>query len=111
MPSAVGHSLVYRKCEPAFRRFAVLVFVVLTSSLLHPQGQAAVIQKSLLLSLEVVRAEIPAGTVPQFRLKIKNISGIAQKVLDIPNRHDLQHSFCEAARPHVAGRRQPRPVA
>ena len=94
MPSEVEQSLAYRKREPAFRRFAVLVFVVLTSPLPHPQGQA-VIQKSLSLSLEVVRAEIRAGTVPQFRLKIKNISRIAQKVLDIPNRHDLQHSFCE----------------
>jgi hypothetical protein len=95
VPSAVEHSLAYRKRQFVLPRFAVLVFVVLMSPLPHSQGQAAVIQKSLSLSLEVVRAEIPAGTVPQFRLKIRNISGIAQKVLDIPNRHDLQHSFCE----------------
>jgi hypothetical protein len=95
VPSAVEHSVAYRKRESVLRRFGVLVFVVLTSLLPHPQGQAAVIQKSLSLSLEIVRAEIRAGEVPQFRLKIKNISGIAQKVLDIPNRHDLQHSFCE----------------
>jgi hypothetical protein len=95
VPNSVGHSPANRKRESVLPRFAVLVFVVLTSPLLHPQGRAAVIEKSLSLSLEIVRAEIPAGTVPQFRLKIKNISGIAQKVLDIPNRHDLQNSFCE----------------
>jgi hypothetical protein len=52
-----------------------------------PQG------KPIALFLEVVEPEVKAGVAPRFRLMLKNTSEVAQKVLDIRERHDLQHTY------------------
>ena len=52
-------------------------------------------ERPLLLSLQVVQQEVKAGTTPAFRLTLKNTSGQAQRVLDIRDRPDLQHTYYE----------------
>jgi hypothetical protein len=52
-----------------------------------PQG------RPLALTLEAVEREVTAGTTPRFRLTVTNASNVAQKVLDIREREDLQHTY------------------
>jgi hypothetical protein len=49
--------------------------------------------RPLSLSLEVAEQEIKAGTIPTFRLTVKNASREPQKVLDIRERRDLQDTY------------------
>ncbi len=49
----------------------------------------------LALSLEIIQSEVPVGTVPRFRLTLKNVSDRACRILDADRRGDLRHTYYE----------------
>jgi hypothetical protein len=67
--------------------------LVLISSI-SAVAQESNVTRPIALILQPVRSEITVGQVPQFRLMLSNATDRIQRVLNIANRIDLQHTYC-----------------
>jgi hypothetical protein len=75
-------------------RFAVLSFLfilVWQVRVVLGQDDKAAPLRPLMLELQAVKPTVPAGTVPSFRLTIRNDGKVAEKVLKL--RGDLQDTY------------------
>jgi hypothetical protein len=74
----------------------IILIVFMISLISKPSDAHANGENDISVSLRIQNQEIEVGKLPKLTVKIKNVSEIKIKVLNIEGRPDLQDTYCES---------------